>query len=326
MKLYRAIEFSKLSFMLSAYGSNEWTKAAETFKNKKNKKNTNWWFDPKRASQIEYIIADVIANGKDSFFQSSMTFNSIVGGRFNPPNSFGIMYTASNPLLAALEVLFHIYNNKRKFLAHTAKNSHDFSLTFDEDSPKKAKNLIAVFTIDTGENIHLEDYTQSKLLEDTCAKIGFKRYTNHEDYDDDFIFGNNYEISRILGCFLHTHESNKAFKFKSARIDNSQVYGDFFNVIFPETYLNEDDLRLLPEYYLIETTLAVEDSDGMHTVNLSLKGRERIDAKIYLEKYLDEKKTRAHERLKNYRPNIPEHLSPSLNSRGVLFQRFRDGK
>lgn len=326
MKLYRAIEFSKLSFMLSAYGSSEWTKAVDSFKLKKNKRNTNWWFDLDHSAQIEYIIADVIANGKNSFFENSMTFNSIIGGRFNPPNSFGIMYTASNPLLASLEVLFHIYDNKKKFLANTAKNFHDFSTTFDENSPRKAKNLFVVFTIDAGENLQIEDYTNPELLKDSCSQIGFKRYTDHEDYNENFIFGNSYEISRILGCFLHTNCTNKAFKFKSARIDNTQAFGDFYNVILPETYLREDDLKLTQEFYLVETTLDVEENEGLHTVNLSLKGANQLDAKIYLEKYLDEKKTRTHPRLKNYKPNIPAALSPSLNSRGVLFQRFRDGK
>src|SRR5690554_1420655 len=139
-KLYRAIEFSKLTFMLSPYGSMEWKEAIDEFK-RTNSSNANWWFDNRLRNRIEYLIADVIANGKQQFFRNSMTFNSTVGGRYNPPNSFGIMYTASNPALAALEVLYHIYDNSKKLLSHTAKHSLEFERRYDSSSPIVAKDL-----------------------------------------------------------------------------------------------------------------------------------------------------------------------------------------
>lgn len=97
-------------------------------------------------------------------------------------------------------------------------------------------------------------------------------------------------------------------------------------MIFPETYLKESDLKLTSEYFLVETNLSVKDIDGLHEVAIKINGVTSLSANLYLEKFLDEKKIRFHERLKIYRPNIPEALSPALNSRNVLFQRFRDRK
>lgn len=323
MKLYRAVEFSKLTFMLSAYGSMEWNKAIEDFKNNESS-NANWWFEDRLKSKIEYLIADVIANGKESFFRSSMTFNSTVGGRYNPPNSFGIMYTASNPVLAALEVLYHIYDNSKKLLSHTAKTSYEFERRYNSSSPLVAKDFIVVFSINVGNDLPIEDYTDAKKLKETCARIGFHRYTDHEDYDENFIFGNNYEISRILGCYLNSSADRTAFKFKSARIQNSESTLNHYNVIFPETFIKDDDLNLTNEYYLIDTDTSVHAFQNLHDVSIRINGETTTHAKLKLEKHFDEKFISDRNRVAIYRPNIPEDLHPDLNARKVVFQRFLD--
>lgn len=272
-------------------------------------------------------MADIISNGHQSFFQKSLTYNSIVGGRYNPANSFGILYTANNPVLASLEVLFHIYDNKRKYLTNMAKNSEDFSSTFDTESPTLAKNLIAVFCINIEDRIPIEDYTSPDKIKDLCSGVGFSRYSDHEDFDDDFIFGNTYEVSRIAGCHLNTATDPKAFKFKSARIKNTLEHNDFFNIIIPERFIKDEDLSLVPEYFIIETAIDIQEQEGAHAIKLKIQGQENITSSFHLEKYLDEKKVRNNsERMKNYRPVIPDDFQPNLNTRGVLFQRFQDNK
>lgn len=309
--------------MLSAYGSMEWNKAVEEFKNN-DTRNANWWFEESLKSKIEFLIADVIANGKEQFFRSSMTFNSTVGGRYNPPNSFGIMYTATNPVLAALEVLYHIYDNSKKLLSHTAKNSFDFERRYNSTSPLMAKDFIVVFTINVGGDIPLEDYTNPERLKETCGRIGFNRYTEHEDYDENFIFGNNYEISRILGCYLNSSDVRTAFKFKSARIHNTNSTLNYYNVIFPETFIKDDDLNLTNEYFVIDADTSVHAVQNLHDVRLRINGDSTFHAKLKLEKHFDEKYISDRSRVAIYRPNIPEDLHPDINARKVVFQRFLD--
>lgn len=325
MKLYRAIEFSKLSFMLSSYGSIEWNQALETYKSTPSQY-TNWWFEDHLQNNVKYIIADVIANGKEAFFKNSMTFNSTVGGRYNPPNSFGIMYTASNPALAALEVLYHINDSNKKFHNNTARTRENFEREYNIRAPKESTNLIVVFTIDVDPNFEIVDYTNSESIKQACSRIGFNRYTEHEDYDDNFIFGNNYEVSRILGCYLNSHyESKAAFKFNSARIVNNESTLEHHNVIFPETFIGDNDLRLSNEYYLIETKTSIDVFNNLHKVKLGINGQSSIRGNISLEKYMDEKKYAESHRVNIYRPNIPAHFHPNLNARKVVFQRFVDG-
>lgn len=312
--------------MLSDYGIEEWNSTVEDFKEERTKK-TNWWFSDKYQDRIEYIIADIISNGQESFFQRSLTYNSVVGGRYNPPNSFGVLYTANNPTLAALEVLYHIYDGKKKYLKNMAKSAEDFSSTFDEVSPQVAKNLIAIFEIEVLDtSIQTEDCTDKEKIKQLISTVGFNRYTDHPDFDDNFIFGNTYEISRILGCHLNTSENCKAYSFKSARIENCAENNGSYNVIFPERFVN-NQFTLTKNYYLVESSMNIQEIQGMHEIDLNIRGESSLKAKVLLEKHLDEKRVRSNfERLREYRPILPEHLQPNLNTRKVLFQRFKDFK
>lgn len=325
MKLYRAIEFSKLSFMLSDYGIEEWNNTIEEFKQDETKK-TNWWFSEKHQDKIEFIIADIISNGQQAFFQKSLTYNSVVGGRYNPPNSFGVLYSANNPALAALEVLYHIYDSKKKYLNDMAKSSENYSATFDEVSPQLAKNLIVIFELDINDaNFNIQPCITTKKVQELISKVGFSRYTEHEDFNENFIFGNTYEISRILGCYLNTTQENTAYRFKSARLENTMENSNSNNVIFPEKFVNDHDFKLTRNYYLVESSMNIQEFNGMHEIDLVIRGENEINAKVFLEKYLNENKVRNNpDRLIEYRPILPEDLQPHLNTRKVLFQRFKN--
>jgi hypothetical protein len=326
MILFRAIEFSKLSFMLSESGREIWESTIHDFKESQSR-NSNWWFDTSFQDKIQYIIADIIQNGEAEFFQNSLTYNSTVGGRYNPSNSFGILYASSNPLLSSLEVLYHIFDNKRKFLNNVAKNSEEYPHNFDSESPTHIKKLIVVFSIEFDESgSNLRDCTDSGELKSLLERVGFARYTGNDSYDDDFIFGNNYEVSRILGCHLNTLDDSKAIKFKSARIVNSLGPSSFFNVVFPETFVKQGDLKLTQNYFLCDAAVSIHEDAGAHDVLIKMYGQDNeVPINIRLEKYLDEKRTRSHfDRLKEYLPELPDELQPRLNKRRVLFQRFRD--
>lgn len=321
MKLYRAIEFSKLAFMLSPYGREEWNQCNEEFISRK-LEGKNWWLHSYFESRIKDLIADVVANGHKNFFQKSLTYNSISGGRFNPSNSFGILYTSTNPAVAILEVLFHIFDSKKKFLKSANTNKAVYSDLFNEDHPSIAKHLIIVFGFEVqGENPG--DFRDDKSISGLCERIGFDRYTADASFDGDFIFGNSYEISRLVGTFLNTREDFNCYRFRSARIIDEEHYRDFYNLIVPEKFIEDLNPRLSGQYFISETGINIADHEGHHEISIRVKGQEDKDFLLKLEKAPDKRGGRDL-RYKTYRPILPEEFQPNLNTRYVIHQRFKN--
>jgi hypothetical protein len=321
MKLYRAIEFSKLIFMLSSYGKDESNRCNKKFiDDKLNGK--NWWLNNSFNQNVQHLIADVVANGHKNFFQKSLTYNSIVGGRYNPANSFGILYTASNPALAALEVIYHIFDSKKKFLKTAQQNKSIYEDVFNSDHPSTTRHLLVIFELEI-ESPNLSDCRGDKAVKDLCERIGFGRYTADSGFDEDFIFGNNYEVSRLAGNYLNTLDAHNCYQFRSARIPNEAENHDYFNVIIPERFIEDLNPQLTGHYFLADTGIDIAESENHHKIGISFIGNQSQKFFMRLEKP-PAKRLDKDLRSIRYMPVLPDEFQPHLNSRYVCHQRFKN--
>ncbi|OFZ29845.1 MAG: hypothetical protein A2622_11585 [Bdellovibrionales bacterium RIFCSPHIGHO2_01_FULL_40_29] len=218
MKIYRSIEFSKLIFLLKEEGQFVWDEyQAEREKINDEKLHHNWWMNSNFDKKRREIIASIIKESSDSFFKKSLEFNAMSGGRFNPERSFGVLYAANNPVISALEVLYHKYIDLAPVYAAIQSKQSQFSSGLDMSLPKNLEVFIVTFEIEIENSDKLLKINESDAeLRNICNKIGFQRYTI-TNFNREFIFGNDYEISRHLGTYVHS-QNKIGFTVPSARV------------------------------------------------------------------------------------------------------------
>lgn len=218
MILYRSIEFSKLIFLLDEARQFLWdTFQIERDGWKSGEFHQNWWMNKKLEKERREMVASVIKTSKVAFFDKSMEFNAMSGGRFNPERSFGVLYSANHPAIAALEVLYHKFVELYPLYAGIQSKKSQLTSGFDMKIPDELDVLIVVFEleIENSQNLlRLNDDISN--LKNICDKIGFQRYTGGS-FDREFIFGNDYEISRHVGTYIHSHDHD-GFLVPSARV------------------------------------------------------------------------------------------------------------
>jgi len=246
MKVYRAIEFSKLIFLLDEDAQPFWDyqRSKREQSRPTDSINFNWWLDPGFQTERRQVIAHIAKPENKGFFEKSIQYNAMQGGRFNPTRSFGVLYCATDPTVAALEVLYHLFSESFPIYSGMKKSSNKIGSSFNMKIPERMNVLIPVFEIELSPNA--KPY---RLCDDVpglttdCQKVGFRRYIGN-NFSRDFIFGNDYEISRILGCHLHTQEKSSFF-VPSARVDfETQDQLSQRNLIIPEKDFDETQPRL----------------------------------------------------------------------------------
>jgi|GEM_PF-4821825 len=321
MKAYRAIEFSKLIWMISDDASLRWNVAHRFHEDETNVTGSNWWMNPKYKPYKHEIISDVVHNGQDKFFDKSLEFNAMQGGRFNPSRSFGVLYTSSDPLMAALEVLYHQFISAYPLYKRMNSNSNQFTSSFNIKVPQHLKILIVVFEIDIA-----DEYCKREIcndlddLKDLCMKLGFGRYVGDE-FSRDFIFGNDYEISRILGSYLHTH-ADPSYNVPSARIDfDVQNQLNICNYLIPEKRYDSKKIDLTERYleYNAILNLDLEDESG-HEVGIEIAGKTSQKVKFKLQPIPHKNKPK--DQYKKFEPVLTGRDAEKRFHRSVEIQRF----
>jgi len=275
MKIYRAIEFSQLIWLTTDYATLMWESLSLDGKGN----NKNWWLINDNIQRRRQIIKDICLNSNEEFFQKSLDYNAMQGGRFNPAKSFGVIYASSNPLVANLEVLFHQFNGAIPLYSKMKKDNKRFTSSFNVKIPDKLDSLIIAFEIEIDDKLcNREICGNEKDLKLLCKQIGFKRYIG-DNFSRDFIFGNDYEISRLLGTFIHTSE-DATFKVPSARIDyNTQDERLVRNYIIPEKNYSPNKIKLTGNFFEFKCEVDLDkSSENNHPVRISAIGKS--DSKI----------------------------------------------
>lgn len=219
MKIYRSIEFSKLIFLVGEEYQFLW----EEFQNKRDEMtgahrlHRNWWMNDVFADERRQIISAVIRDSHKAFFSKSMELNAMSGGRFNPERSFGVLYSANNSFVSALEVLYHKFIDLLPVYNDMQSNRDQIHSALDVEIPEHLNILVVSFEFTIDSNVNLLSLNEDhSTLKEICEKVGFRRYTR-KNFDRDFIFGNDYEISRHLGSYIHSGDHD-GFTVPSARI------------------------------------------------------------------------------------------------------------
>lgn len=282
MKLYRAIEFSRLTFLVNKYHQNLWdyliTKNSQEYV-----EFYNWWLRDDFQNEKDQMIKNVLNNSEDFVFKS-LDYNSKIGGRFNPAKSFGCLYCSINPTLSVLEVLYHQFESSAKIFKTLSKASDKITTSFNVPIPKNIEVLIIAFELDINipDNKIFELCKSEDKFTEFCRRIGFGRYID-ENFDANFIFGNDYEVTNVIGCHIHTLNSS-IIKVPSARVEyNYQKLKELNNIIIPEIVLSELDYSMTGKFreYYCNMDLVPKD-EGYH-ISLNIVGEDETDWDIILQ-------------------------------------------
>jgi hypothetical protein len=321
MKLYRAIEFSKIQYLLDTKAHLFWIEKELGFVSDKK---VNWWMedDPKTVKDRYALISSVMKNSKDKFFEISAEFNSINGGRFNPRQSFGALYSSNHQLVAALEVLYHQFESIYGDFRSSSKNKARIHTNFNRPINDKVEVKIVVFEFNVqneNANFYRLNSNQDDLEKD-CSDHGFDRYLT-TTFDRDFIFGNDYFISQVLGCSIHSKNSYHGISVPSARIDFS-MQDDFSppirNIVIPERAIEECDFKFTKRFQEFHFEVECDqNANGRHNVLLILKGTRYI----FEIQTFPERKTDKERQIKCF-----EHITENIGERKlreVVTQKFK---
>lgn len=320
MKVYRAIEFSKLIWMISDDASLRWNEA-HIYHEDKSSQESNWWMNPELKPFIHEMISDIVHHGQDKFFDKSLEFNAMQGGRFNPSRSFGVLYTSSDPLMAALEVLYHQFTSAYPLYKRMNRNSNQFTSSFNMKVPQNLRILIIVFEIDIDDNYCTREVCcDIEDLKKDCKTLGFERYIG-EKFSRHFIFGNDYEISRILGCYLHS-ANDPSFKVPSARVEfETQDALKIRNYLVPEKKYDPNKIDLTGRYLEYNAVINLELNQNLgHTVDLEVIGKSFEPLKFYLQPTPKNNKPR--NQYVRYEPNLNDGNDKKRFHRTIEVQRF----
>lgn len=322
MKLYRAIEFSKLAFMLNETGREIWNKAAQDFQKNNSEKKVNWWCDDNKAKQRRLIAGLICKESRDLFFDKSLEFNAMRGGRFNPARSFGVLYTASCPAVSSLEVLYHQFEQAFPLYKNMSKSGEKITSNFNSSIPDRQELVIVAFEIEYNKSPKQKIYTDLKSAKDLTENVGFSRYVG-ANFNREFLFGNDYEISRIVGCHLHTYEKS-AFKVPSARIDfQAQDEHDKRNVLIPEKEIDEKNVSLTGKWIEFKYEVDMNKNDlGLHDVVCLVNGKKANCHEFYLDPMPPKKGP--HKQIHEFLPTSSASLAERrMFARYVATQKFR---
>jgi hypothetical protein len=321
MKVYRCVEFSKLVFMVSDDASLIWNQAQSDHTGNDDQQGSNWWLNPIYNGLRESVIADVIYQGQDKFFDKSLEYNAMQGGRFNPSRSFGVLYTSSNTLIAALEVLYHQFVSAYPLYKRMNSSSGLLTSAFNINPPRILDILLVVFEIEIPDNLCQKDLCGDiESLKGDCKSIGFERYLG-ESFNRNFLFGNDYEISRIVGCFLHSKD-DPSYRVPSARIDfDIQDELNIRNYLIPERQYKPEEIDLTGNYKKYRARVTLDKNDNnVHDVEMEIIGETKRSTSFNLQP-IPQRTTPPAQHIR-FEPNLLDGNDRKRYFRGVEIQRF----
>lgn len=322
MKLYRSLEFSKLQFLLD---ENQYIFWIENDLNFNHVNSMNWWLDRKnKKTQInrKKVISTISKNPSESFFNKSAEYNSIYGGRFNPVKSFGGVYCANSPFMSSLEVLYHYIENSLNTLKPISKNKSSVQTILNSRLSNKIEVVVVAYEMECNDEVGFFSLNDSSEdLSKLCESVGFSRYVT-DNFDRSFIFGNDYEISRIIGCHLHTLE-NSGFRVPSARIDfDVQDIVKARNYFIPEKNIKNMELALTGNFKEFWYTFSLDvNDDGHFEIKVEVDNGDNIIHRDFRLEPIPNKKNESKKQIISYEHKVNED-NIKKNLREVHTQKF----
>ena len=314
MKLYRSIEFSRLTFLIGDDHNAAWKSLEE--KAYSNASYSNWWLKDKNELKRHQMIKNIVSDS-DEFFEKSADFNSKVGGRFNPSKSYGAIYTSSSPTLSMLEVLYHVFDSSLGLYKNLKRSSDKLTSTFNVPVPEKIQVLIVALELEVQEPEKIVNLCKdTSYFKKLCRELGFYRYMGN-NFNEDFIFGNDYEITNIMGCHFH-RQKNTALQSPSARVELEQQRNGRFNLILPENLSENLQPQLTGNFREYLCSMDMNESYGKHAISIKALGKTQTEETVYLQN----KPTRKNGRIVEFSQIDDSGENKKKFSREVQLQRF----
>jgi hypothetical protein len=308
--------------MLNETGREIWNKAAHEFQKNNEEKKVNWWCDESKSKQRRQISGLICKDSHNVFFDKSLEFNAMRGGRFNPARSFGVLYTATCPAIASLEVLYHQFEQAFPLYKNMSKSGEKITSNFNSSIPDRQELVIVAFEIEYSRSPKLKIYSDLKSAKELTEKVGFSRYAG-TSFSREFLFGNDYEISRIVGCHLHTYEKS-AFKVPSARIDfETQDDLEKRNVLIPEKEIDEKIVSLTGSWIEFKYEVDMNKNEmGNHDVVCLVNGKKTNTHEFHLDPMPPKKGP--HKQIHEFLPTSNASLAErKMFARYVSTQKFK---
>jgi len=155
-----------------------------------------------------------------------------------------------------------------KILKSSKNNFFKKSAEFNKRLQEMLTVNIVSFEISAKDNVSIFSFNDDlERLKELCSCLGFDRHFS-DSFDRNFIFGNNYEISRIIGCHLHSLKE-LGLSVPSARVDfEDQDLLKLRNYFIPEKSINELQFSLTGKYVEYIFTFSIEPcNDGSFDKN-----------------------------------------------------------
>lgn len=314
MKLYRSIEFSRLTFLIDEEHKLLWENL--DILAKKEITYSNWWLNSKESKKRHQMIKNVVSNSSQ-FFNKSADFNSKIGGRFNPSRSFGAIYTSSCPTLSMLEVLYHVFDSSLGLYKNLKRSSDRLTSSFNIPVPEQIKVMITAMELDIKDNIEIHKLCKNReTLKNFCYDLGFYRYID-DNFNENFLFGNDYEITHIMGCYFH--KIGKTFLgVPSARVDMIHQDNDRYNAIIPENIINELNPKLTGRFREYICTMDMNELEEKHKIEITAMGTKEKSNNIFLQN----KPSRKNNRIIEFSQVDDTGENRKRYSREIHLQRF----
>lgn len=313
MKLYRSIEFSRLTFLIDEHHNELWSELAEKASKKTNY--SNWWLQKKNNLPRHQMVKNIVSDS-DAFFDKSADFNSKVGGRFNPAKSFGAIYTSACPTLSMLEVLYHVFDSSLDLYKSLKRSSDKLTTTFNVPVPETIEVLIVALELEINEPNIVNLCKDMAFFKRLCKQLGFYRYMD-DNFNEDFIFGNNYEITNIIGCHYHK-QRNTAVRSPSARVDIRHQKNGQYNLILPERLAKTNKPMLTGNFREYICSMDMNEVGGKHAISVQATGKISETDTVYLQS----KPSKRNGRIVQFSQIDDTGESKQKFSRDVHLQRF----
>lgn len=313
MKLYRSIEFSRLTFLIDEEHQYRWKMLDDDAHAENNY--SNWWLKQNNQLPRHQMIKNVVAESA-AFFEKSADFNSKIGGRFNPAKSFGAIYASSCPTLSMLEVLYHVFSSSLGLYNNLKKSSDKLTSSFNVPVPEKIEVMITALELEINETSMATLCDSAGEFRELCTNMGFSRYID-ERFNEDFMFGNNYEITNILGCYLHSTRMDP-IKAPSARIALNEQNNGKFNVIIPEKLALTLNPVLTGKFREYVCVMDMEERSGKHKISIRAEGALSHSSDIYLQS----KPSKTNGRIRSFSQIDDTKENKKRFSRDVHLQRY----
>lgn len=315
MKLYRSIEFSRLAFLVDENHQKIWKEMI--VEPRDGARYSNWWLKKENDLQRRQIIKNVMCDSK-KFFEKSADFNSKVGGRFNPEKSFGAIYTSTNPTLSMLEVLYHVFDSSLGLYKDLKRSSDKLVSSFNVPVPEYIEIMIIALELDADDKCKIEKLCADKIkFKKLCEKLGFYRYIDSY-FNEDFLFGNDYEITRIIGCSFHEKNNLSLLGVPSARVGFVYQGDEYYNVVIPENRVDCLNLALTGKFREYKCKMFMTEEDARHRIEIKAVGRTEKSSIVYLQN----KPSRNNDRVIEFSQVKDVGEDRKKYSREVRLQRF----